>query len=170
MQSLLTLSAVTVSGSGMLLLEGCPVSQSQLAQLVAEVGTGLSGVLPYIKSVSAMVATQIQSTFSALETAVQAWKPGTVIADVEQAVNAFVANMALIPVLGAYQPLVALIVATAEGIITLLIPNPAPQTSAVRAMATRAASQYPHPPRTAGQFKRKYNSVAKANNLPVSID
>jgi hypothetical protein len=171
---------VMLVGGGLLvmpLLEGCPLSQSQLAQLVAEVGTGLAGVLPYIKSVSASLAGQIQASFSALEAAVQAWKPGTAIADVEQAVNAFVANMALIPGLGAYQPLVALIVATAEGIITLVVPNAAPAAMRVGLTSIKAQNalttminQYPHPPHTARAFKAKYNSVAKASNLPVSID
>lgn len=163
-------SALAAMAVAFPLLEGCPVSQSQLAQLVAEVGTGLSGIMPYIKSVSASLATQIESGFAALEQAVQAWTPGTAVADIEQAVNAFVANMALIPVLGAYQPLVALVVATVEGIITLLVPTPAPTTSAVKAAYSAALAQYPKPPRTARAFKSKFNSVAKANNLPVSID
>lgn len=172
MKSLAALATITISGSGMLLLEGCPVTQSQIAQLVAEVGTGLSGILPYIKGVSATIATQIESSFAALETAVQGWKPGTAVTDIEQVVNAFVANMALIPVLGAYQPLVALIVATAEGIITLLVPNAtaAPRTTATSAFMVKSAQQWPHPPKTAHSFRGSWNGVVKKNQQLAGLE
>jgi hypothetical protein len=153
-------------------LTGCPVTQSQIAALVAEVGTGLSGILPYIKGVSATLATQIEASFAALQAAVQAWKPGTSIQDIEQVVNAFVANMALIPVLGAYQPLVALIVATAEGIITLLVPNAtaAPRTTATSRFVVTATSQYPHPPNTARSFRGTWNGVVKKDSALAGLE
>lgn len=165
-------SAVTALAVTLPLLEGCPVTQSQIAALVAEIGTGLSGILPYIKSVSASVATQVEKSFAALETAVQGWKPGTSIADIEQVVNAFVANMALIPVLGAYQPLVALIVATAEGIITLLVPNAtaAPRTTATSRFVVTATSQYPHPPKTARSFRGTWNGVVKKDSALAGLE
>jgi hypothetical protein len=143
--------------------------QTKLVQLIAMVGTGLEEVLPKLTGISATLLAQINTAFSTLQADVQAWVQGSNIANIEQAVNDFVAAMALIPVLGAYQPEVALIVAVVEGIITLLVPSPAPQTAAVRAMATKSAAQYPNPPQTAAAFASKFNSVAKANNLPVSI-
>ena len=167
---------VLVVGGGLIafpLLEGFSCNsglQSKLVQLLGVVGAGLAKVLPYLTGVSASVLAQINTAFTTLQADVQAWVPGGTIANIEQAVNDFVAAMALIPVLGAYQPEVALIVAVVESISTLLVPTPAPQTASVRAMATKSLAQYPNPPQTAAAFVSKFNSVAKANNLPVSID
>lgn len=171
LKSTVTLAAITVSGSGMLLLEGCPVSQSQLAQLAAELGTALAGILPYIKGVSATLAKQAETDFQALSAAIQAWKSGSVITEIEEATNAFVAVMAQIsPILAVYAPEVAFIVSVVENIITLLVPNAVPPSSmATVGFVEAARRKYPHPPKTAREVRSKWNSLVKAENHPELV-
>jgi hypothetical protein len=162
-------------------LAGCPtITQTQLASLIAEVGAGLAEILPYLTSVSAAAAQKIEASFQALETAVQNWKPGAVVSEIEQAVNVFVANMNLIPVLAEYQPLVALIVATAEGLLALLIPAPAGGTTtttfahaapgvAVDHVGGKIVVHYQgqtvtNPPKTASAFRSAWNKQVKADS------
>ena len=143
-------------------LAGCPgVTQSQVAQLIAEVGTALAEIMPYLKTVSAATAQKIEDSFLALETAVQNWKPGTTIAVIEQVVNDFVANMNLIPVLADYQPLVALIVATVEGLVSLLVPTALPSsvTSSARQMAAVKGA-----PKNAKQFRKAWNEAVRSRS------
>jgi hypothetical protein len=135
-------------------LAGCPASQSQIAELVAEMSTALNGILPYLKSVSASEAATIQQLFQALETDVKGWKAGDSIAAIEQVVNDFVASMNLIPVTADYQPLVALLVATAEGIITLVTP-----TTSLSAKISKSSAA----PKTASTFRAAWNKETKAN-------
>lgn len=171
-----TTLALSTCGS-LALLEGCPVSQEQLTALVNEVGVGLQGILPYFKTVSAEAAAKIEAAFATLQTDVQNFKPGATVAVIEQAVNDFVAAMNLIPVVAQYQPLVALIVATVEGIITLLVPAPAGGTVAFARAAPEVAitREKGHvlvsyrgvtvkdPPKTAGSFRSAWNKDVKAN-------
>jgi hypothetical protein len=156
-------SALAVAAvPGLLTLEGCPVSQSQLAALIGEVGAGLAEILPYLTSVSQAAAAKVEAAFQALETAVQNWKPGSVISVIEQAVNDFVSDMNLIPVLADYQPLVALIVATVEQLISLILPtSSAPATAVATGRVTLA--QIGAAPKTASSFRSAWNKQVKAN-------
>lgn len=160
-------------------LAGCPgITQTQLASLISEVGAGLQEILPYLKSVDAATAAKIELAFSALETAVQNWKPGSAVAVIEEAVNAFVGAMAIIPVLASYQPLVALIVATAEGLLALPIPAPPAGTTTAFAHATPGVGvthEHGHvvvsyqgitisnPPKTAAAFRSSWNKAVKGD-------
>lgn len=147
----------------LLTLEGCPISQSQLVALIGELQSGFNAILPYLKTVDAATAAKVQALLTDLQSDVATWTSGSSIAIIEQIVNDIVAALALFPVTAAYAPLIALIVATAEGIITLLVPNsapaPAPAPAGIRAMAR---ARYPHPPKTAGGFRKEWNRVAES--------
>jgi hypothetical protein len=171
-------ATLVLAGSlpALLPLAGCPVTQSELAELIGEVGAGLAEILPYLTSVSQTAAQKVEAAFQALETAVQNWKPGTVVSVIEQAVNDFVADMDLIPVLADYQPLVALIVATVEQLIALILPAPASTTSALRASSGVAVTHegrhlvvnykgvtIKDPPKTARGFRGAWNKQVKGN-------
>jgi hypothetical protein len=164
--SLRSFATLALSSASFALLAGCPfgsVTQSQIVELIAEVGAGLQEILPYLKSVSASEAATIYAAFQTLETDVQNWKPGGAIAVIEQAVNAFVSAMNLVPVLAEYQPLVALIVATVEGLIALIAPGSTPPPPATgvtrngRRGITYKGVTFPNPPTTASSFRSSWN-------------
>lgn len=170
-------SALMIVGSPILLsmLEGCPVSQTQISDLLNEVGYGLEKILPYFSSVSAAAAAKVEAAFQTFATDVRNFQPGQAISLIEQAANDFVGAMSLIPVLAAYQPLVALIVATVEGIIAVL--NPAPAGGNVVTMNTHGAPvavtrtakghvvvsyqglSITDPPKSAAAFKKAWNKA-----------
>lgn len=165
-RTLLQRAAILLAGMVVApVITGCPISQKTIQALVDEVGSGLTMILPYIKNVSASIATDITDSFAALSAAVHAWTPGSAIADIEQVVNAFVANMGLIPGWGVYAPLASLVVATVEGIINLLLPKSQPSTLALapapRKFAEAAMAQFPNPPKSSKSFRDQWNTLAK---------
>jgi hypothetical protein len=177
-RELMQYATAVLAMSALPALEGCPaVTQSQLAELIGEVGAGLAEILPYLKTVSSSAAATIYQAFQALETAVQNWKPGGVVSEIEQAVNAFVSAMSLVPVLAEYQPLVALIVATVEGLLTLLIPISTTASNVVAGMPKGVIVTHEkgrvivavngvtiaNPPTTAGKFRSAWNKQVGAN-------
>ena len=158
---------IKVSGlAGLAFLIGCPsnVSQAALLALVNEIAVAWAKLSPFLSLNPALVAS-ITAEIAAIRAAIQAWSPGFSITDIEKVVNALVATMALIPVIAMYEPLVALIVATAEGILALLVPGGAPNV-----MVTARGKIFGNPPHSAGQFKSAWNKAVKAGSLPGQLE
>jgi hypothetical protein len=149
------------------LLSGCPsnVTQTTLEALVTEMATAWAALAPYLKGVSASLVGAIAGGLSGLEAAVKAWTPGKAITDIETIVNAIVANLNLIPGASQYEGLIVLLVATAEGILAILVPGPASNV-----MVTARGVMVGNPPRTERQFHAGWNGEIRKKGLPKGLE
>lgn len=150
--------------AGLAILAGCPVTQSSLEALIAEIAAAWAKLSPYVTSTDPALAVKITAEIIAVQAAIQGWKPGMSITDIESVINILVSSMNLIPVIAQYEPLVALIVATAEGILALL-PNGTPNV-----MVNARGVAFANPPRTARQFKKEWNKTVNAKALPAKLE
>jgi hypothetical protein len=133
-------------------LAGCP-SQNQGAALIGIAGTAIAS-LETIEGHGDLAA-QIQSDFSAAQTAVLNWKAGTPTQDVHQVLAIVVNDLNLLPVSQQTQEYIILAVGTVQAVLDLF-PGTDPQF-ATTARATRVRIVAPH---------SKAEFIQTWNNLP----
>ena len=147
---------------------GCKVvtaifSPSTLAGLVSEVGSGVVALLTFLGKTA--LAQQVQADIATAVSAINAWTPGTVATDVENALNDVAAFISTIPGLQAYSALISLAVGTIDYIISLFVQNsPAAPAGAIRPRTVLPVS-LPNPPTKSSQFASQWNAKCKALNL-----
>jgi hypothetical protein len=131
--------------------------QSGVAALVTTLGNASSGIAA-LEGNSTLAAT-LQTDTAAVSTAVLNWKQGSPTQNVIQALNLVEADLDLIPSTDKYAPLVDLAIGTVESIMEIVQPN----STAVQARAGITHRVYlKSPPKSAGQFKKEWNSLAPA--------
>jgi hypothetical protein len=144
-------------------LAGCPVAQTTLESLAVMLAKAWVALAPFLKNVDPALSAKIAAEIAAVEAALNGWAPGKPITDIENVVNALVVTMNLIPVAAQFEPLVALIVATAEGILALV-------GGGANVMVSARGATFANPPRTARQFKKAWHKVIVEKALPAGLE
>lgn len=159
---LTTAAAVAVISALPLSLSGC--STTDIAALVQTLGNSASQIAALEGNTS--LAAKLLTDTGAAVTAIDSWKSGSVATEVIEALNIVEDDLSLFPITSQYAPLIDLAIATAESIIALL---PASATPNVSATHHRHVSLGYAPPKTAKDYKKRYNAIlAQHTNWPVA--
>jgi hypothetical protein len=120
---------------------------------------------------SASWATELSNALAALVNAESTWETGGAAAIVIDALNTVEAVCAVIPLTAAFSPLIDVLVAGIEAVISYFAPQPAPASNALGLASNphrrRVALNKPHFLETReGAFKAQWNQVAAGIGLP----
>ena len=167
-KNLATAAAVAVVTPSALLMDGCTVNVQALLNTVI---TAAEAVIKVAEPGAPWVA-QLESAIAALLQAEGQWQGGSPVQIVISALNTIQAVLAVIPVTAVYSPLIAVLVAGIEAVLTALIPQ-AKNISFAAAKSPyygRAKLSHPSPfhPTYEGAFKAQWNSTAEQCKLPVA--
>jgi hypothetical protein len=145
-------------------LSGCD-TQATLAELVQTLGSA-DGQVANLQG-NVQLAAQINTDTTAAVNAITNWKNGTPAQDVIEALNIVEDDLNLIPAASQYAGLIDIAIATVQTLLALL---PAPAPTVAVAQARTAHASVPHrtvnvanPPKTAKQFKKRWNAMVAAN-------
>lgn len=116
------IGVVLIASPAALVMEGCTVNVTALLNTVLDAGEAIIKVAepnaPWLQS--------FESALAALEQAEAQWSAGGAVQIVISALNTIEAVLAVIPVTAVYSPLIAVLVAGIEAVLTALFPQPAP--------------------------------------------
>lgn len=148
----LTGAAVISGGSVMLMgAQGCE-KQNTAAALIGIAGVAVSS-LETIEG-HGDVAAQLQTVFSATQTAVLNWKAGTPTQDVSQALQIVQNDLLLLPVSVQTQAYIELALATVQAVLDLF-----PGTALQFATTAKVRRVQIVAPKTAAEFKASWNAI-----------
>lgn len=148
---------VMFGGCVCLITTGCP-TQNTTAALVGIAGTAIAS-LETIEG-HTQAATQIQTDFSAAQTAVLNWKSGTPTQDVAQALQLVESDLNLLPVSVQDQAYIELAIGTVQSVLELFpAANPTPGTVLSPATLSHAQALSIVAPKTADEFKARWNGI-----------
>lgn len=150
---LTTASAAAVVSTLPLSLTGC--NQNTIAELVQVLGNSASQIAALEGNTS--LAAKLLTDTGAAVTAIDNWKTGSPTQMVIEVLNIVEDDLNLFPIAGPYIPLIDLAIATVESIIALL---PAPSAPVAMSAKPRRHVQLGYaPPKTAKEYKKRYNAI-----------
>lgn len=145
-------------------LAGCK-EQNTAAALVGIAGTAIASLETI--EVHTQAAAQIQTDFSAAETAVLNWKAGTPTQDVAQTLQLVESDLSLLPVSVQDQAYIELAIGTVQSVLDLFpAANPTPGMVLSPATLNHAQVLSIMAPKTADEFKARWNQDLAANPVP----
>ena len=125
-----TAAAIVAVAPSSLLVEGC--NKVNVKALLNTVLASAEAIIQ-VAQPNAPWIQPLESAILALQQAEQQWSAGGTVQVVISALNTIQAVLAVIPVTAAYSPLIAVLVAGIEAVLTALVPAPAPTPATVNA-------------------------------------
>jgi hypothetical protein len=162
---------------GIVVLEGCTLSMQEIENLINTALNAANAVLKVAEPGAPWVA-DFSAAITALEQAEASWKAGGTVAIVEAALNTLAAITAVIPITAVYSPLIDILVAGIDAVLSALpvtttVAQPSPLATKVRAQVAAASITYDHHGRatihnlfgkpTVGAFTSKWNGAVAKN-------
>ena len=122
---------------GIVVLEGCTLSMQEIENLINTALNAANAVLKVAEPGAPWVA-DFSAAITALEQAEASWKAGGTVAIVEAALNTLAAITAVIPITAVYSPLIDILVAGIDAVlsalpVTIAVAQPSPLATKVRA-------------------------------------
>lgn len=163
--------ALGVGATAMVMpLAGCSVTPAQIESSINVALASAEGVLAVAEPGASWV-NPFKDAVTALQNAETQWKGGGAVAIVESALNTLASVSAVIPFSAPYAPLVAILIAGIDAVLSSLpvtatagMTVTAPMSTPYRGRVKLAGRSMFHPTHE-GAYKAQWNGVAKANPL-----
>jgi hypothetical protein len=158
MKTLEILMAVCVLLSS-IFVSGC--NSNTVADLVITLGNAASSVAALEGNSS--LSTKLTADVATAATDIKNWKTGSPTQEVVEALNLVQADLSLFPQTDQYAPLIALSISTVESILEIVVPNPTTAFPHTNADSVARAKVSAPAPKTARDFKNRWNAIVAAN-------